>query len=208
MEKLYKTISDYLKRIAAEEEPDGAAVFLQTAQEESVIDLNEGAPDNLKVPNYPVTIVKPNSQEKLQPLVEICSAENPDEDVKSKAIDFLVSSGFFKRAALVKIHPDSDEAAIINNAGFDATLKKKMLVQDPLSPFKMFRSKIKSFNSEAGKITAPFGASAYAVGPIGVTADGFRLILYADTAGIKGLTLDLRSVFRVAMNLLSTRLQK
>ena len=207
-EKLYKTISDYLERISAQEEPEGAAVFLQTTQEDSVIDLNEGAPDNLKVPNYPVTIIKPNSQEKLQPLVDICSTESADEEVRNKAVDFLVQSGFFKRAAFVKIHPDSDEATITYSAGFDEMLTKKIVVQDPLSPFKMFKSKIKSFSSKAGKLSAPFGVSAYAVGPIAVTAEGNRLILYADSAGLKGLTLDLRSVFRVTMNLLSTRLQK
>ena len=184
-----------------------SSVFLQSAQEESSIDINEGAKDEIKVPNYPAVIVKPKSQERIQPLCDLCAQEQNESEIKSKSVQILTSSGFFQRAALIRIPANSDDAIIEYSSGFDASQAKKITITDPLSPFKLFRLRIKSFNSESAKPTAPFGVSSFAVGPVAMLAEGERLVLYADSAGGKGLNMDLRGVFRLSMSLLSTRFQ-
>lgn len=208
MEKIYKATSEYLKRISAQEEPEGASLFLQSTQEESSMDLNEGAADQLKVPNYPAVIVKPKSQERIQPLCDLCTEEQNDENLKAKAVQLLTDNNLFLRAALVRIPASGEEAIIETSSGFSEDQPKKISIQDPLSPFKIFRLKIKSYNAGSAKPNAPFGVASFAIGPVAMLPEGERLVLYADTAGAKGLTMDLRGVFRLAMSMLSTRFQK
>lgn len=203
MERIYKTVGEYLKKISVEEEPEGASVFLQTVEEDSTVNLDEGGKNEMRVPTYPTVIVKPKSQERLQPLCDLCEEEKDNESLKFKSTKLLNS--FFDRVAFIKVPPDGDEAEIEFSAGFSEEIPKKLSIKDSLSPFKLFRLKIKSFNSKSAKPSAPFGVSSYAVGPVALLPGGEKLVLYADKRN--GMTLDSRGVFRLSMSLLASRLR-
>lgn len=203
MERIYKTVGEYLKKITVEEEPEGASVFLQTVEEDSSVNLDEGGKNEMKVPTYPTVIVKPKSQAKLQPLCDLCEEEKDNQALKSKSAKLLNS--FFDRVAFVKVPAEGDEAEIEFTAGFGENTPKKLTIKDPLSPFKLFRLKIKSFDSKSAKPAAPFGVSSFAVGPVALLPGGEKLVLYADKKN--GMTLDSRGVFRLSMSLLASRLK-
>ena len=205
-ERLYSTILEYLKKTAELEAPEAASLLIVSDAKEDIMELNEGKPDQLKVPHYPITAVKSGSRTKLEDFFSACEQATDPEKLKFVAIESLTKSGFFSRAALVQVPQNSNTAVIQYSIGLDVASGEKLELTDPLSPFLMFRLDIKSFQSKSKSASTPFGSTAFAVGPLGIGEDGTKTILYADSIG-KGLTMECRAVFRLAMNVLISQLE-
>ena len=205
-EKLYKTIGEYLRKTSESEAPEGASMLISSGVQTDVLDLNEGNTDQVKVPHYPITSVKPKSRDKLEDFFNICEQSFDEGQLKSAAIDSLTRSGIFLRAALVRVPSKTNQAVVEYSQGLDFETGKIIEISDPLSPFLLFRLDIKSFNASSKSAKAPVGSSAFAIGPIGISPEGDKTLLYADASVGHGLTMESRAVFRLAMNLLISRI--
>jgi hypothetical protein len=206
-ERLYKTLSDYLKKTADHEAPASASMLISSSDQDDVLELNEEDSSQIKVPHYPISYVKPQSRTKLEDFFKICESAMSEEQLKNAALESLIRSGFFSRAALIRVPPESNKALIEESLGFEKPIGPSIEISDPLSPFNLFRLDIKSFNSKTNAPKAPFGCSAFAIGPIALSAVGEKILLYADASQAAGLTMDCRGAFRLAMNLLASKFQ-
>ena len=199
-ERLYKACSEYLKMSSAEEAPEAASMLVA---EEAEPAEPSPEPTTISVPVYSNNSVRAKSRDALQDFFSLCEQEQDRESLKLKAAEYLHARGLFARTALVRINPKSDEGVIVTAFGLGQKAGDKISVKDPFSPFRAYRVAIKSTNVNAEKTTAPFGSTAYAIGPVDILPSGETVVLYADLSDKQILSLESRRVFRLSLGLLT-----
>jgi hypothetical protein len=89
---------------------------------------------------------------------------------------------------------------VIHCNGLPLESGHRVTATEALSAFKVLNLEIRSAKAISG--TAPFGASAYALGAVEQLPSGERLMLYADRSENESLSMESRRVFRLALGLL------
>lgn len=202
--RVFKAVGDYLKTSSDEEAPKGAS-FLCTPEEEEETKVvgNEDGGNGIRVPVYPHSSVNARSRDRLQDFFELCERERNLEELKRKAAEYLSTSGLFKRTALIRV--GESKAAIDFSAGLTVPNGGSIVFSDNESLFGLFTVQIRSVKLAA--TVAPFGVSAFAIGPVDMMPSGERLVLYADVLDSQILPMESRRVFRLALGLLVRSVQ-
>jgi hypothetical protein len=208
LDKMQRTVGDYLRTAAADEAPEGASLFISSVDDEpeSVEPVPDG-PEGIRIPTYPNLSVNAKSREALRSFFSLCEQETEVENLTRLSTGYLRDSGLFDRAALLRVNALGTNALVLQSCGLSVKAGDTLAVTDPLSPFKAMRLEIKSANTKSAQVSAPFGVNAYAIGPVDVLADGERLVLYVDRASSQGLGMESRRVFRLVLGLLMRSVQ-
>ena len=205
MDRIYKACGAYLKSVEAEQAPEGASMLISSQED---LQGQEAPPpastvENIGVPAYQNLSVQPKNRDALQGFMSLCEEEKEPEELKRKAIDFLTTRRLFNRMAIVRVSPKSDDAEVVIAQGLDKKAGDKISVKDNLSPLRAFRMQILSTSVKSPQnAQAPFGNSAFAIGPLETLPSGDHLVMYGDLHGNPVLTLEARRIFRLSMGLL------
>jgi len=206
--RIHSACREYLTRVALHEAPEGANMVLTELDEEETMEVatEESGVDPIRVPVYKSAEITPKSLDQLQDFMRLCEEEKDKGKLKRRAVEYLKKSGLFERAALVRINVLNDLALVEHAIGLGKRGGDKVEISNPLSPFHTFKTDIRSCNIKSGAFMAPFGVSAYAIGPVELES-GERVVLYADQGREGVLSMESRRVFRLALGMLMQSVQ-
>jgi hypothetical protein len=203
-QRIYIAVKEYLKSVTEKEAPEGAAFLCTTEEEDSKI-VGDEKGNGIRVPIYPHTSVNARSRDKLQDFFSLCEGEKNVEQLKIRAAEYLASSGLFQRTAIIHIDEANGTAMVDFSTGANLKAGTVVPATSANSPFAALTIQIKS--TRIATTEAPFGVSAYAIGPLDNYKNGDRQVLYADAQGEHILSMESRRVFRLALGLLARTVQ-
>lgn len=209
-QRIFQACQDYLKLAAAEEAPEGASLLISAVEGEELQPLDEAGEhrvDSVLVPKYPNLSITPKSREALKEFLEIIEKEQNELRLRDLSVQYLKKSGVFARTALLRVSPDGSKVTIENSAGLEMGPGAEVPASGPHSPFKQLQVEVRSAAMKSDQMPAPFGTTAYGLGPVDVLPSGDRLALYVDRSAQESLTMESRRVFRLVLGLVSQSLQ-
>ncbi|MFN8392771.1 MAG: HDOD domain-containing protein [Bdellovibrionota bacterium] len=209
-QRIYQAVQEYLKLAAAEEAPEGASLLISAADGDEIQPLNEAADLNIEtlvVPRYPNLSVSPKSRDALKDFFELCEGTPDEMTLSAKSVDSLKKSGIFARAAILRVSADGKSIAVENAAGLGVGPGETIALPPEQSPFGLLRVQVRSAQISNEAAPAPFGTTAFGLGPLEDMPTGDRRALYVDCSNAEAFKLESRRVFRLVLGLLAQSLQ-
>lgn len=210
-QRIHHAVQEYLRIAASEEAPEGASLLISAGEEDEnpalAGDTEQRIGADMVVPRYPNLSISPKSRDALRDFLELCEKVPDELTLSAKSVDALKKSGMFARVAILRVSPEGNRVAVENAIGLGVGPGADVEVPAGRSPFASERVDVRSTQVTGEGVSAPFGTSAFGLGPLGPLPSGERRVLYVDCAEAPTLKLETRRVFRLALGLLSQCLQ-